>query len=410
MRGRTHTWEFTLEVVRQVATGQKRPAQVCREHRLAESLLLRWREEYEERGEEGFSPKQMSGADALEAKIAELERFAGRLALANQVLKSGTAEEGSMMKGLVSAAIVVLITVTLAACGGRAPGGYDTSDPGDRGRSDTDVTASEPSDSQIDRSSPTPPASQELPSDVEQQIEALENQQEAEPGERLASNLANADAGGYTMHDFLVYVLRDVDQFWSRVWSQANLSEPFVKYAFPAPGETVRALCSKGEVSTDDSAEYCPLDDQIVVSQDFATRIWEGRVRARANRDPETGRASGDFSVAYVVAHEYAHSLQGELELIPRTVEEARNPRFPGYKVELHADCWAGVWANSAYYKGILEAGDVEEAVQTANLIGDYAFQDAGHHGTPRERQAAFMSGYNSGVPSSCDRWLTDDY
>ncbi len=87
MRGRTHSREFKLEVVRQIATGQKRPAQVCREHQLAESLLLRWRKEYEERGEEAFSPKQLSGTDALEARIADLEQFAGRLALENQVLK-----------------------------------------------------------------------------------------------------------------------------------------------------------------------------------------------------------------------------------------------------------------------------------------------------------------------------------
>ena len=87
MRGRTHSREFKLEVVRQIATGQKRPAQVCREHQLAESLLLRWRKEYEERGEEAFLPKQLSGTEALEARIAELEQFAGRLALENQVLQ-----------------------------------------------------------------------------------------------------------------------------------------------------------------------------------------------------------------------------------------------------------------------------------------------------------------------------------
>ncbi len=87
MRGRTHSREFKLEVIRQIATGQKRPAQVCREYQLAESLLLRWRKEYEERGEEAFLPKQLSGTAALEAKIAELEQFAGRLALENQVLK-----------------------------------------------------------------------------------------------------------------------------------------------------------------------------------------------------------------------------------------------------------------------------------------------------------------------------------
>lgn len=87
MRGRTHSREFKLEVVRQIATGQKRLAQVCREHQLAESLLLRWRREYEERGEEAFTPKQPSREEALEARIAELERLIGQLTIENSVIK-----------------------------------------------------------------------------------------------------------------------------------------------------------------------------------------------------------------------------------------------------------------------------------------------------------------------------------
>lgn len=86
-RGRTYTREFKLDLVRQVTTGQKRPAQICREHNLAESVLLRWRKEYEARGEEAFTEKQLSKDEALEARIAELERFCGQLALENRVLK-----------------------------------------------------------------------------------------------------------------------------------------------------------------------------------------------------------------------------------------------------------------------------------------------------------------------------------
>ncbi len=87
MRGRTHSREFKLEIVRQIATGQKRPAQVCREYQLAESLLLRWRREYEQRGEEAFLPKQPSREEALEARIAELERLIGQLTIENSVIK-----------------------------------------------------------------------------------------------------------------------------------------------------------------------------------------------------------------------------------------------------------------------------------------------------------------------------------
>ncbi len=94
---RVHTREFKLDLCRQVFTGQRRPAQVCREHNLSESVLLRWRKEYEARGEEAFiTEKQLSKSEALQAKVAELERFCGQLALENKVLKK--ALEGSRSK------------------------------------------------------------------------------------------------------------------------------------------------------------------------------------------------------------------------------------------------------------------------------------------------------------------------
>ena len=79
-----------MECCRQIATGQRRPAQVCREHNLADSLLARWRKEYEARGEEAFSEKQVSETVALEARVAELERFCGKLALENEILKKAS--------------------------------------------------------------------------------------------------------------------------------------------------------------------------------------------------------------------------------------------------------------------------------------------------------------------------------
>ena len=87
MNGRRHTREFKLQICRQIATGEKRPAQVCREHQLANSLLARWRAEYTERGEAAFAPKVPNEADALQARIAELEQFCGQLALENKLLK-----------------------------------------------------------------------------------------------------------------------------------------------------------------------------------------------------------------------------------------------------------------------------------------------------------------------------------
>jgi transposase len=91
MPGRAHSREFKLMVCRQIANGEKRPAQICREHSLDQSVLSRWRREYHERGEEqAFAPKQpveVSPTEALERRIADLERHCGRLSLENDLLK-----------------------------------------------------------------------------------------------------------------------------------------------------------------------------------------------------------------------------------------------------------------------------------------------------------------------------------
>ena len=95
MRGRVHTREFKLTVVRQIAQGDRRPAQVCREHQLTESLLLRWRREYDVRGEAAFSPREVTPTEALERKVADLERFCGQLAHENALLKKAVQARGA---------------------------------------------------------------------------------------------------------------------------------------------------------------------------------------------------------------------------------------------------------------------------------------------------------------------------
>jgi len=87
MRGRSHTRELKLEVCRQIGRGEKRPAQICREHDLASSLLARCRKEYEQYGDGAFLPGPKTEQEASERRVAELERFCGQLALENAVLK-----------------------------------------------------------------------------------------------------------------------------------------------------------------------------------------------------------------------------------------------------------------------------------------------------------------------------------
>ncbi|MFT4040250.1 MAG: helix-turn-helix domain-containing protein [Thermomicrobiales bacterium] len=90
-RGRIHSREFKLQVVQEVASGAKRPAQACREYGLANSVLDRWRREYAERGEAAFTPLGPDGEEALQQRIADLERLCGQLALENAALKKGLA-------------------------------------------------------------------------------------------------------------------------------------------------------------------------------------------------------------------------------------------------------------------------------------------------------------------------------
>jgi len=87
MRGRVHTREFKLEVCQQIARGEKRPAQICREHEVVNSLLARWRKEYEQYGDGAFLPGPKTEQEAGERKVAELERFCGQLALENAVVQ-----------------------------------------------------------------------------------------------------------------------------------------------------------------------------------------------------------------------------------------------------------------------------------------------------------------------------------
>jgi len=82
-------------VARQVTSGEKRPAQVCREHNLSTSVLDRWRKAYEQRGEAAFTETEVTEHEALERKIAELERFCGQLAWENTVLKRGMPLRGT---------------------------------------------------------------------------------------------------------------------------------------------------------------------------------------------------------------------------------------------------------------------------------------------------------------------------
>lgn len=95
VRRRTHSRDFKLMVIRQIASGEKRPAQICRQRASRLSARACSRQEYAARGEAAFTPKDLNAPDALQQRTAELERFCGQLALENSVLKKGLASSRS---------------------------------------------------------------------------------------------------------------------------------------------------------------------------------------------------------------------------------------------------------------------------------------------------------------------------
>ena len=197
-----------------------------------------------------------------------------------------------------------------------------------------------------------------------------------------------------TIDAFMTDVLQDIDAYWTRTFAASDLPEPRVRYDWVAPGGVTLTGC--GQPADDRAAFYCPADDTIYVAQAFAAALYEGVLEGL----PGDKQAAGDFAVAYVLAHEYAHNLQQELGIFDNRVSRQAKP------FELQADCLSGVWAYSVFAEGALQPGDLQEASDAARAVGDFDVGNEQHHGTPDERQSALLTGYESGEPSACNRYV----
>jgi predicted metalloprotease len=131
--------------------------------------------------------------------------------------------------------------------------------------------------------------------------------------------------------------------------------------------------------------------------------------------------APGDFAQAYVIAHEFGHHVQNLLGILPEV--NRRQQESPGdanalsVRLELQADCLAGVWAHSAYEQNQLEEGDLEEGLRAAAAIGDDRIQgqsgrinpESFTHGTSEQRTNWFLRGFQDGQAASCNTFTADD-
>jgi predicted metalloprotease len=201
---------------------------------------------------------------------------------------------------------------------------------------------------------------------------------------------------------FVSTVLADTEDVWTSLFQQGGATYHDPKLVLFRGA--VRTACGAGQAAM--GPFYCPADQKVYIDLSFYDTL-KNRLGA-----------PGDFAQAYVIAHEVGHHVQQELG-ISEQVERARAAASPAQanamsvRLELQADCFAGVWAHHAQNaRNILEQGDIEEAMNAAQKIGDDALQaNAGRavvpesftHGTSAQRQHWFMTGLQNGTVKSCD-------
>ena len=203
------------------------------------------------------------------------------------------------------------------------------------------------------------------------------------------------------LRDFVATVLADTEDTWRALFSRMGREYRDPKLVLF--NGAVQSAC--GIAGTATGPFYCPQDQKVYLDLDFF----------RALR--ERFRAPGDFAQAYVIAHEVGHHVQKQLGISDRVMAERRRAgaqaNVASVRLELQADCFAGIWAHHAERtRHILEAGDVEEALNAAAAIGDDRLQrqaqgrvapESFTHGTSKQRVQWFTRGIESGDLRRCD-------
>ena len=226
------------------------------------------------------------------------------------------------------------------------------------------------------------------------------------PGYESPSQTGPTGAPSDQLGQFVSAVLGDTEDRWNEIFQQAGK-----RYAQPKlvifSGVT-RSAC--GQAQSAMGPFYCPNDQRIYLDTAFF-RDLEQRFRGCSGK-------SCQFAQAYVISHEIGHHVQNLLGILPK-VQEAQQGQDRAranqlqVRVELQADCFAGIWAHHAQTKwNFIEAGDVEAAIQTAAAIGDDRLQkqsqghvvpDAFTHGSSEQRVRWFTKGLKSGSVSDCN-------
>ncbi|MGD0677443.1 MAG: neutral zinc metallopeptidase [Polyangiaceae bacterium] len=197
---------------------------------------------------------------------------------------------------------------------------------------------------------------------------------------------------------FVSFVLDDVQASWQRQF--AELGKPYRHAKLVLYTDATQTGCGFGEAAT--GPFYCPADERVYIDLGFFHAL-SAKLGAR-----------GQFAQAYVVAHEMGHHVQKLLGISQRVDSMRRTSGATGASVrlELQADCFAGIWAKSTAQRDLLEAGDIDSAVGAAAAVGDDRLQrmatgtvspESWTHGSSTERVRWFRRGFDTGSIPACD-------
>lgn len=216
-------------------------------------------------------------------------------------------------------------------------------------------------------------------------------------GERGASS---ADPAEQPLVEFVSFVFDDAQNAWTQLFSARGARYRLARLTLFRG--SIASACGLGQAAM--GPFYCPDDERVYIDLSFYDEL-----KRRFG-------APGDFAQAYVIAHEVGHHVQHILGADRRVHQASEGERAGAtglsVRLELQADCYAGVWARSTEQRQLLEAGDVDEALEAASAIGDDALQrQAGQgvrpesftHGSSAQRARWFERGYASGEIAACD-------
>jgi len=219
-------------------------------------------------------------------------------------------------------------------------------------------------------------------------------------GARPVAGTAVSAKGGDEPRHFVAFVLDDAQTTWQKLFAQNGQSYRNAKLVLFS-GAT-NTGCGMGEAQA--GPFYCPLDERVYIDLGFYEEL------------AERFGAKGDFAQAYVIAHELGHHVQKLLGLSERVDRASKSARLGAnglsVRLELQADCFAGIWARSTNQRNLLDPGDEQEALDAASAVGDDHIQketrgvirpETWTHGSAEARARWFQNGFDGGTLQACD-------